>query len=68
MRIIVDILLNISRGKLLVIQLVVCISFVLSSILYVIKPNRSTLILVTVVGIMAVLTIIVDPNFSKLFN
>lgn len=68
MRIIVDILLNISREKLLVIQLVVCISFVLSSILYVIKPNRSTLILVTVVGIMAVLTIIVDPNFSKLFN
>ncbi len=64
----VDILLNISREKLLVIQFVVCISFVLSSIFYVIKPNRSTLILVTVVGIMAVLTIIADPNFSKLFN
>lgn len=63
-----DILLNISRETLLVIQLVVCISFVISSILYVIKPNRSTLILVTVVGTMAVLTIIADPNFSKLFN
>ncbi|MES5837730.1 hypothetical protein [Bacillus cereus group sp. MG11] len=63
-----DILLNISRETLLVIQLVECISFVLSRILYEIKPKRSTLILVIVVGIMAVLTIIADPNFSKLFN
>ncbi|MDX5808333.1 hypothetical protein [Bacillus cereus group sp. BfR-BA-02730] len=63
-----DILLNISRETLLVIQLVECISFVLSRILYEIKPKRSTLILVIVVGIMAVLTIIADPKFSKLFN
>ncbi|MED0951440.1 hypothetical protein P4T70_25630 [Bacillus mobilis] len=63
-----DILLNISRETLLVIQLVVCILFVISSILYVMKPKSSTFILVIVVGIMAVLTIIADPNFSKLFN